>query len=55
MWIVFDWLFGLAGLFWNLWNRLPEKAKREIIEAIIKAMEELLRAFYRNTRAKEEN
>jgi hypothetical protein len=52
MWIIFDLLSGLAQWIWKLWNRLPEKAKREIIEAIIQAMGELLRAFYRSHKSK---
>ena len=51
MWFLFDWLFWLPQWIWKLWNRLPEKAKREIIQAIIQAMEGILRAYYRSSKS----
>ena len=46
--MIIDWVFGLVPWFLGLWNRLDEKTKRRIIEAVVKAFEELLRAFYRS-------
>ncbi len=45
--MIIDWLLGLVSWIRRLWHRLDEKTKRQIIEAIIKTFEELLRAFYR--------
>jgi len=45
--MIFNWIFEVVKWFWQLWDRLDEKTKRQIIEAIIKAFGELLRAFYR--------
>lgn len=55
MWIIFNFLSWVTQWIWSLWNRLPETAKREIIEAIIQAMTELLRSFYRAYRSKGKN
>ena len=44
--MIIDWLLGLASWIRQLWNRLDEKTKRQIIDAIVKAFGELLRAFY---------
>lgn len=52
MWIIFDLLSWLTQCIGKLWSRLPEKAKREIIEAIIQAMGEMLRAYYRDRKSK---
>jgi hypothetical protein len=46
--MIIDWVFRLVQRFLRLWNRLDEKTKRQIIEAVIKAFEQLLRAFYRS-------
>lgn len=50
--MIFNWIFEVIKWFWQLWDRLDEKTKRQIIEAIIKAFEELLRAFYRQWKNK---
>ena len=56
--MVFPWLLG-GGIFglllqwlfeeWFLksWKKLDDKTKKLIIEAIVKAFEEILRAFYK--------
>jgi hypothetical protein len=49
----FPWLLGggLLGLllqrFFKIWNKLDDSTKKLIIEAVIKAFEEILRAFYK--------
>lgn len=51
--MVFPWLLG-GGLFglllqWVLkvWKKLDEPTKKLIIEAVVNAFEEILRAFYK--------
>ena len=51
--MVFPWLLG-SGLFrvliqwlFNIWNKLDEPTKKLIVEAVTKAFEDILRAFYR--------
>ncbi|AFY89705.1 MAG: hypothetical protein CLLPBCKN_005224 [Chroococcidiopsis cubana SAG 39.79] len=48
MWFIFNWLSWLTSLVLQLWNILPEQAKRKIIELVISAMEEIIRAYYKN-------
>ncbi|MGL4618274.1 hypothetical protein [Chroococcidiopsis sp.] len=48
MWFIFNWLSWLTSLVLQLWNILPEQAKRQIIELVISAMEEIIRAYYKN-------
>jgi hypothetical protein len=51
--MIINWLWGLASVWrlasWlvQLWDRLDEKTKRQIIEAIVQAFEELLRSYYK--------
>ncbi len=45
--MIIGWLLELVAWFWQLWNRLDEKTKRQIIETVVKAFEELLRSFYK--------
>ena len=45
--LIFKW-------FRQLWDRLDEKTKRSIIEAIIDSFKEILRAFYRQWESKNE-
>jgi hypothetical protein len=40
--------------FWQLLDHLDEKTKRLIIEAITEAFKEMLRAFYRQWKSKNE-
>jgi len=53
MWVFFSWLLGkgLLGLlpqwFFKTWNKLDDSTKKLIIEAVIKAFEEILRDFYK--------
>lgn len=44
--MMFNLIFELFKWFWQLWDRLDEKTKRQIIEAITEAFKELTRAFY---------
>jgi hypothetical protein len=48
----FNWLYTLQFeriflWFLGLWNSLDEKRKKEIIEVIVKAFEQVFRAFYK--------
>jgi hypothetical protein len=51
--MVFPWLLGggLLGLllqrFFKVWDKLDDRTKKLIIDAVIKAFEEILRAFYK--------
>lgn len=33
---------------WNLWDRLPPKIKRKIIDLIVAGFEEVFRAYYQS-------
>ncbi|WP_201150081.1 hypothetical protein A5482_014680 (plasmid) [Cyanobacterium sp. IPPAS B-1200] len=44
--MMFNWIFKVVNWFSQLWGRLDEEAKRQIIEIIIEAFQELLRVFY---------
>ena len=44
----FNLIFELFKWFEQLWDRLDEKTKRQIIEAIIEVSTELIRSFYRD-------
>lgn len=46
----FDIIFPFGRIFswfFKLWNSLDDKTKKEIIEAIVKAFEQTIRAFYK--------
>lgn len=45
--MIFRWVIELLKWFRGIWNRLDDNTKREIIEAVMTAFEDLLRAFYR--------
>jgi hypothetical protein len=49
---MFNLIFRLFRWFWQLWGRLDEKTKRQIIETIIERFNELARAFYRQWKSK---
>lgn len=51
---MFNLIFELFKWFLQLWDHLDEKTKRQIIEAIIEAFKELIRAFYRQWKSKKE-
>ena len=51
---MFNLIFELFKWFWTLWDRLDEKTKRQIIEAIIEAFQELIRTFYKQWKSKNE-
>lgn len=53
--MVTDFLLGVISWFRKLWDRLDEKTKRKTIDTVIKAFEELLRAFYREWKDKREH
>lgn len=46
------WLIGgavvgpLFGLFFKVWNKLDDQTKKLIIETVVNAFEEILRAYY---------
>jgi hypothetical protein len=46
----FGWIFRW---FSKLWNSLDDRTKKEIIEAIVKAFEEVTRAFYKWWKSRE--
>ncbi len=46
----FGWIFSW---FFKLWNSLDDKTKKQIIEAIVKTFEEILRAFYKWWKSRE--
>jgi chaperonin GroEL (HSP60 family) len=53
-WLLGGSLFGLVlQRIFKLWNTLDDKTKKLIIEAVIKAFEEILRAFYRWWKSRE--
>lgn len=48
-------IFDLFKWLWELWDKLPEKTKRQIIETTVQIFTELLRVFHRswtNTKSK---
>lgn len=51
--MMFNLIFELFKWFRQIWDRLDEKTKRQIIDAIIESFEELIRAFYRQWKKKE--
>jgi hypothetical protein len=47
-WLLGVSLFGLTfRRLFKFWNKLDDKTKKIIIEAVVKAFEEILRAFYK--------
>lgn len=52
----FNWLLGgsifklIFRWFFKFWGNLDEGTKKLIIEAVVKAFEEILRAFYKESR-----
>ncbi|MEO0539127.1 MAG: hypothetical protein AAF215_35395 [Cyanobacteria bacterium P01_A01_bin.123] len=52
--MVVNLLLSVVSWFRKLWDRLDEKTKRKIIDTVVKAFEELLRAFYREWKDKQE-
>lgn len=54
-WLLGGSLFGLVlQWFLKFWNTLDDDTKKLIIEAVIKAFEEILRAFYRWWKSRED-
>jgi hypothetical protein len=54
-WLLGGSLFGLVlQWFFKFWNTLDNDTKKLIIEAVIKAFEEILRAFYRWWKSRED-
>lgn len=55
----FYWLLGGSLLGWvfqhflNFWNTLDDQKKKLIIEAVIEAFKEILRAYYRWQKSRE--
>ena len=47
-------MFRLFKWFWQLWDRLDDKTKRIIIETLINAFKDMLRAYYRQWKSKNE-
>lgn len=41
-------IFDLFKWLSELWNKFPEKTKRQIIETTVQTFAELLRVFYRS-------
>lgn len=50
--MIINLIFKLFKWFWQLWDRLDEKTKRQIIEVIIEAFKDLIRAFYKQWESK---
>lgn len=47
---MFHWLVDLYSWFKSFWDDLPDKIKRQVIEAFVNAMEHLLRSYYRQSK-----
>jgi len=50
--MIFNLVFELFKWFRQLWDRLDEKTKRQIIEVIIESFKDLIRAFYKQWKNK---
>ena len=46
--MITNWIKKIASWIQSFWNQLDESTKRKIIDAIVKELGLLLRAFYRN-------
>jgi hypothetical protein len=52
--MVLNLLFELIDFFGRFWDRLDDKTKRQIVEAVIDSFKKLLRAYYRSWKTKKE-